>query len=77
MTSSNDGRIVSAVVCVAPLTIPSTIPSATIIVPKYETSDTTSRAWSTVTPLCARRAAYSAAKRSSSSGSFGSTMCAP
>ena len=34
LTSSNAGRIVSAVVCAAPETIPSAIPSATIIVPK-------------------------------------------
>ena len=33
-TISSAGRIVSAVVCVAPETIPSTIPRATISVPK-------------------------------------------
>ena len=34
LTSSNAGRIVSAVVWVAPATMPSAIPSATISVPK-------------------------------------------
>jgi hypothetical protein len=34
LTSSKAGRIVSAVVWVAPETIPSAMPSATIIVPK-------------------------------------------
>jgi len=34
LITSKAGRIVSAVVCVAPDTIPSAIPSATISVPK-------------------------------------------
>ncbi len=40
---SNDGRMVCAVVCFAPETMPSASPSCTIIVPKYETSVTVSR----------------------------------
>ena len=60
---SKAGRMVCAVVCTAPETMPSASPSATIIVPKYETSCTVSRACSSVTPLCARRRWYSSAKR--------------
>ena len=41
---SNAGRIVCAVVCAAPETMPSASPRCTIIVPKYETSVTVSAA---------------------------------
>ena len=75
-TISNDGLIVCAVVWAAPETMPSARPRCTIIVPKYETSCTRSRAWSIVTPLWARSRAYSSLKRSSMAGSCGETMCA-
>ena len=41
---SNAGRIVCAVVCAAPETMPSASPRCTIMVPKYETSVTVSAA---------------------------------
>ena len=69
--------MVCAVVCTAPLTMPSAIPRCTIMVPKYETSVTVSLATCTVMPLCARSLVYSSAKVATSSGSFGDTMRAP
>ena len=54
--------MVCAVVCTAPLTMPSAIPRCTIMVPKYETSVTVSVATCSVMPLCARSRAYSLAK---------------
>ncbi len=69
--------MVCAVVCTAPLTMPSAIPRCTIMVPKYETSVTVSVATCTVMPLCARSLAYSCAKVATSSGSFGDTIRAP
>src|SRR5664279_5006288 len=74
---SNDGTMVCAVVCMAPLTIPSAMPRWTIMAPKYETSLTMSAARSSVIPLCARSRAYSLAKRSTRSGSFGDRILAP
>ncbi|MEZ5297368.1 MAG: hypothetical protein R2697_14110 [Ilumatobacteraceae bacterium] len=53
-TNSSAGRIVWAVVCAAPDTIPSARPSYTIIVPKKLTSVMMSRARSRVMPLCRR-----------------------
>ena len=54
--NSNAGRIVCAVVCAAPETIPSASPRWIIIVPKYDTSPIWSKAVSAVTPLCRRSA---------------------
>ena len=65
---SNAGRMVCAVVWAAPETMPSASPRCTIMVPKYETSVTISRARSTVMPLCARSLAYAAANRSTQLG---------
>ena len=73
---SKPGRMVCAVVCAAPETMPSASPRCTIIVPKYATSVTVSRACSIVTPLCARSFAYSTANLSRSSGSNGLRMSA-
>ena len=53
--NSNAGRIVCAVVCAAPETIPSASPWI-IMVPKYDASPIWSNAWSAVTPLCRRSA---------------------
>ena len=61
LMNSSAGLIVWAVVCAAPETMPSARPKCTIIVPKYETSVTMSRAASIVMPLWARSLAYSAA----------------
>lgn len=47
---SNAGRIVCAVVCAAPETMPSASPRWTMSVPKYDTSVTVSAAWASVTP---------------------------
>ena len=64
---SNAGRMVCAVVCAAPETMPSAMSLCTIMVPKYETSWMISRACSTVTPLCLRSCAYCSANWSHSS----------
>ncbi len=61
LMTSNAGRIVWAVVCAAPETMPSARPRCTIIVPKYDTSVTVSAACAIVTPLWARSRAYSSA----------------
>ena len=58
---SNAGRMVCAVVCTAPDTIPSASPRWTMSVPKYDTSTTVSWAMASVTPLWARSRAYSSA----------------
>jgi hypothetical protein len=72
---SNAGRMVCAVVCAAPDTMPSASPRCTIIVPKYETSVMVSAAFSYVMPLCAQLA-YSSAKRCTICGSNGLSTCA-
>ena len=54
-----------------PDTMPSASPSSTIMVPKYDTSMTMSRARSRSMPLCLRRSWYAAANRPRSSGSVG------
>ena len=61
-TTSSAGRMVCAVVVTQPETMPSASPACTIIVPKYDGSTTRSKATSAVMPLCARSAAYDAAK---------------
>ena len=68
---SNAGRMVWAVVCAAPETIPSARPRCTIIVPKYDGSVTVSAAWSMVMPLWERSFAYSCANRCRSTSSKG------
>ncbi len=72
-TTSRAGRMVWAVVWTAPETIPSACPSSTIIVPKYDTSVTSARAFSRSIPRCRRRSWYAAASSSSSGERVGST----
>ena len=57
LMNSSEGRIVFAVVLIAPETMPSAIPLYTSIVPKYEGSLMRSRAASMVMPLWARSSA--------------------
>ena len=73
---SNAGRIVWAVVCTAPETMPSASPRCTMSVPKYDTSVTVSAACAYVTPLCARRRSYSWANRATWTGSNGESTSA-
>ena len=69
---SKAGRMVCAVVCAAPETMPSASPRCTIIVPKYDdVGDRVGRLRRWVTPLCARSRAYSSAKRCTCTASNG------
>ena len=73
---SNAGRIVCAVVCAAPETMPSASPRCTMSVPKYDTSVTVSAAFAKVTPLWARSRWYSPANRSTCTASNGHSTSA-